>query len=43
MINDNKSCNVGWKLHGNISQNSYGNVVVGRYGGCFEKDVWAYV
>ena len=42
-MNDNKSCNVKWKLHGNISRNSYGNVVVGRYGGCFEEDVWAYV
>ena len=29
-------CNVRWKLHVNISRNSYGNVVVGRYGGCFE-------
>ena len=43
MINDNKSCNVKWKLHGNISRNSYGNAVVGRYGGCFEEDVWVYV
>ena len=43
MINDNRSCNVRWKLHGNISQNRYGNAVVGRYGGCFEEDVWAYV
>lgn len=38
-MNDNKSCNVKWKLHGNISRNSYGNAVVGRYGGCFEKDI----
>ena len=43
VINDNKSCNVRWKLHGNISRNSYENAVVGRYGGCFEEDVWAYV
>lgn len=43
MINDNKSCNVRWKLHGNISRNNYGNAVVGRYGGCFEEDVCAYV
>ena len=39
MINDNKSCNVRWKLHGNISRNSYGNAVIGSYGGCFEEDV----
>ena len=31
------------ELHGNISRNSYGNAVVGRYGGCFEEDVQAYV
>ena len=43
VMNDNKSCNVKWKLHGNISRNSNGNAVVGRYGGCFEEDVWAYV
>ena len=43
MINNNRSCNVIWKLHGNISRNSYGNAVVGRYGGCFQEDVWAYV
>lgn len=40
MMNDNKSCNVRWKLHDNISRNSYGNVVIGSYGGCFEEDVW---
>ena len=28
-----------WKLHGNISQNGYGNVIIGRYGGCFEEDI----
>ena len=27
------------ELHGNISRNGYGNAVIGRYGGCFEKDV----
>ena len=26
-----------WKLHGNISRNGYGNVIIGRYGGCFEE------
>ena len=25
------------KLHGNISRNGYGNVVIGRYGGYFEE------
>ena len=43
MMNDDKSCNVRWKLHGNISQNSYENAVTGRYGGCFEEDVLSYV
>ena len=28
-----------WMLHGNISQNGYGNSMIGRYGGCFEKDI----
>ena len=28
-----------WKLHGNISRNGYGNVIIGRYGGCFEEDL----
>src|SRR3989337_2774104 len=28
-----------WKLHGNISRNSYGNAMIGRYGGCFEEDI----
>ena len=28
-----------WKLHGNISRNGYGNVMIGRYGGCFEEDI----
>ena len=27
----------GGKLHGNISQNGYGNVIIGRYDGCFEE------
>ena len=26
----------GGKLHGNISQNGYGNAIIGRYGGYFE-------
>ena len=39
-MNDNKSCNVRWMLHGNISRNSYGNAVVGKYGGYFEEDIW---
>ena len=30
----------GGKLHGNISQNGYGNAMIGRYGGCFEEDIW---
>ena len=28
------------KLHGNISWNGYGNVIIGRYGGCFEEGIW---
>ena len=27
----------GGKLHGNISQNGYGNAIIGRYGGCGEE------
>ena len=27
-------------MHGNISQNGYGNAMIGRYGGCFEEDIW---
>ena len=27
----------GGKLHGNISQNDYGNAIIGRYGGYFEE------
>ena len=30
----------GGKLHGNISQNGYGNAIIGRYGGCFEEGIW---
>ena len=30
----------GGKLHGNISQNGYGNSIIGRYGGSFEEGVW---
>ena len=30
----------GGKLHGNISWNGYGNAIIGRYGGCFEEDIW---
>ena len=26
----------GGKLYGNISQNGYGNAIIGRYGGCFD-------
>ena len=22
------------------SQNGYGNAIIGRYGGCFEEDIW---
>ena len=27
------------KMHGNISRNSYGNAIIGRYDGCFEEDI----
>ena len=30
-------------LHGNISRNSYGNAVVGRYGGYFEEDIMGFM
>ena len=30
----------GGNLHGNISQNGYGNAMIGRYGGCFEEGIW---
>src|SRR4051812_22667825 len=26
-----------WILHGNVSRKGYGNALIGRYGGCFEK------
>mgnify|MGYP005823142525 CR=1 FL=1 len=26
-------------MHGNISQNGYGNAMIGRYSGCFEEDI----
>ena len=39
MKNHIKSCNVRWKLHGNISRNGYGNAMIGRYGACFEEDI----
>ena len=28
------------KLHVNISRNGYGNAIIGRYGGYFEKVIW---
>ena len=37
------TCHNKWnsgKLHGNISRNGYGNAIIGRYGGCFEEDIW---
>ena len=30
----------GGMLHGSISRNGYGNAMVGRYGDCFEEDMW---
>ena len=27
-------------MRGNISRNGYGNAIIGRYGGCFEEDIW---
>ena len=27
-------------MHGNISQDGYGNAITGRYGGCFEEGIW---
>ena len=33
----------GGKLHGNISQNGYGNAIIGRYGYYFvEGKLWVY-
>ena len=34
-----KSYKQRWKLHGSVSQNGYGNAMIGRYGGCFEEDI----
>ena len=31
----------GGKFHGNVSRNGYGNAIIGRYGGCFEKGIWS--
>ena len=28
------------KLYGDISRNGYGNAMIGRHGGCFEKCIW---
>ena len=33
----------GRKLHGNISQNGYGNAIIDRYGGCFEEDIMRFM
>ena len=30
----------GGNLHGDISQNGYGNDIIGRYGGYFEESIW---
>ena len=27
-----------WMLHSNVSRKGYGNVLIGRYGGCFEEE-----
>ena len=40
---NNEACHSKWndgKLHGNISQNGYGNAIIGRYGGYFEEGKW---
>ena len=39
---NDEACHNKWnggKLRGNISRNGYGNDIIGRYGGCFEKDI----
>ena len=39
---NDEACHNKWnggKLHGNLSRNSYGNAIIGRYGGCFEEDI----
>ena len=33
----------GGKLHGNISWNGSGNVIIGRYGGYFEEDIRRFI
>ena len=33
------SCNGTVEVHDNVSQNGYGNSMIGRYGGCFEEDI----
>ena len=30
----------GGMLHGNISQNEYGNAIIGWYDDCFEEGIW---
>ena len=40
---NDEACHNKWNsgnLHGNISQNGYGNAIIGRYGGCFEEGIW---
>ena len=40
---NDETCHNKWssgKLHGNISQNGYGNAIIGRYGSCFEEGIW---
>src|ERR1041385_2559764 len=32
-----------WMLHGSISRKGYGNALIGRYGGCFEEDIWRFM
>ena len=34
-----KSYKQRWKWHDSVSQNGYGNAMIGRYGGCFEEDI----
>ena len=33
----------GGKLHDNISRNGYGNAMIGRYAGCFVKDIRGFM
>src|SRR4051812_12607531 len=37
MKNHTMSCNIRWMLHDNVSQNGYGNAIIGSYGGFFEE------